>query len=62
MSRTQRRPGECWARGDYDYRCTEDAGHRYAHYDASEDVSWTDRTEDHRDGCTCDCCVAKDPS
>lgn len=56
MRTRSRRPGECFARGDHGYRCTEHAGHRYAHYDASEDTSWTDRTEDHRDGCTCECC------
>lgn len=49
-------PGTCWARGDFGARCTDYSGHRYAHHDASEDVSWTDHTEDHRDACTCDCC------
>lgn len=62
MSAVSRPLGTCWARGDYDHRCTEQAGHRYAHYDATEDVSWTDQAEDHRDLCTCDVCRPEDPS
>lgn len=50
------RPGRCNARGPYREHCTDEAGHRYSHYDATKDVSWTDHTEDHRDGCECDCC------
>jgi hypothetical protein len=56
MTGRQLRRGQCSARGDWGAHCTEYAGHDYAHYDATEDVSWTDHTEDHRDGCTCDCC------
>lgn len=48
--------GQCSARGPYREQCTDQAGHDCAHYDASEDVSWTDRTEDHREACECDCC------
>lgn len=53
-------PGACWARGDWGDRCTEDRWHRWAHYDASSDTSWTDHTEDHADGCTCDNCQPDD--
>lgn len=55
MTATRRR-GQCSARGPYREQCTDVAGHRYAHYDASADVSWTDRIDDHHDGCECDCC------
>ena len=51
-----RQVGQCSARGDHGAHCTEYSGHQYAHYDASEDVSWTDHSEDHREGCTCDVC------
>jgi hypothetical protein len=36
------RPGTCGDDGPWGTRCTEDPGHRYAHYDASDDSSWTD--------------------
>lgn len=44
----------CTARGPAGEHCWELPGHDYAHYDGSEDISWTDRTEDHRLGCQCD--------
>lgn len=51
-----RQRGQCSARGPYGEQCTDLAAHDYSHYDASADVSWTDRTEDHRDDCQCDMC------
>ena len=48
------RINQCTARGPYREYCTDHAGHRYAHYDASKDTSWTDHMEDHRDECECD--------
>lgn len=36
------RPGTCGELGPWGTRCTDDPGHDYAHYDASDDSSWTD--------------------
>lgn len=36
------RPNTCGDDGPWGTRCTQDPGHRYAHYDASDDSSWTD--------------------
>lgn len=49
-----RQRGQCSARGPREEQCTDLAGHDYAHHDASADVSWTDRTDDHPDECRCD--------
>lgn len=53
MARLMQR-GQCSARGPRGEQCTDLGGHRYAHYDASEDTSWTDRLEDHPEECQCD--------
>lgn len=50
----------CGARGDWGDRCTEDRWHQWAHHDGGSDTSWTDRSEDHADGCTCDVCQPDD--
>lgn len=45
------RSGTCGAPGPYEAHCTDDPGHRYSCYDASEDVSFNHRQEfDH--GCS----------
>lgn len=36
------RPGQCNEPGPYGTICTDYPGHRYAHYDGSDDSSWTD--------------------
>lgn len=36
------REGTCGAPGPYDYHCTDYIGHRYACYDAGEDVSFVE--------------------
>lgn len=50
------RPGQCSYRGPSGEQCTDGWSHRYAHYDASADVSWNDHFEDHRDDCQCTAC------
>ncbi|GEM_PF-6074218 len=37
------RRGTCAEPGPRDLHCTEHPGHRYSHYDAGEDESWTGR-------------------
>lgn len=38
--------GTCGDPGPWGTRCTEDTNHRYAHYDAGDDSSWTDDVMD----------------
>ncbi|ALJ20391.1 hypothetical protein [Microbacterium sp. No. 7] len=37
----------CAEPGPYGTVCTEDAGHRYSHYDAQDDSSWQDDWREH---------------
>lgn len=52
-----RQRGQCSATGPVargwkpGLQCTDLAGHDYAHYDASQDVSWTDDAHDDCEGC-----------
>lgn len=39
----------CAEPGPYGAVCTDHRAHRYAHYDASKDTSWTDRWEEDFD-------------
>ena len=54
---TPRRRGQCSATGPVgpgwkqDLQCTDHSGHDYAHYDATQDVSWTDYAHEDCEGC-----------
>jgi hypothetical protein len=42
---SNRRKGQCNDIGPYEAHCTDDPGHRFSCYDASEDVSFNHRQE-----------------
>lgn len=43
------RKGQCADPGPYGAHCTDDTGHRYSCYDASEDVSFNHRQDFQHD-------------